>query len=104
MDIDELKGKLRTYSEEQIIIKEHTLIRCFQRGITRETIVGYITNPEKLVDAIEETAKYPGERKFKLVFEQSRNKNFIIVLTMNRKLNIVTSIIRYRKWVRQVRL
>jgi hypothetical protein len=104
MDVEEIKRKLKTYTEEQIMLKEHALIKCFQRGITREMVVDHLTNPEKLIDAIEEESKYLGERKFKLIFELSRNKNFIVIVVMNRKLNIVTVVIRYRKWMRQVML
>jgi len=102
MNLEEMKKKLKTYTEEQIILKEHTLIRCFQRGITREMIIDYLLNPDRLVDMIEQESKYPGERKFKLIFELSRNKSFIIVVAINKKLNIVTTVIRYRKWIRPV--
>jgi hypothetical protein len=104
MNLEEMKKKLKTYTEEQIILKEHTLIRCFQREITRELISTNLLNPEKLIDIIEEVSRYSGEKKFKLIFELSRNKSLIVIITVNKKLNIITSVIRYRKWVRPIDL
>jgi len=99
-----MKKKLKTYTEDEIVLKEHTLIRCFQREITRELIFTNLLNPEKLIDIIAEESRYSGEKKFKLIFELSRNKNFIIIISFNKKLNIITSVIRYRKWVRPIDL
>lgn len=104
MDIEEIKKKLKSYTEEQIILKEHTMIRCIQREITKEMIVKQLLNPENLIDIIEQEAKYLVEKKYKLVFELSRNKSFIIVVTINKIINIVTVLIRYRKWVRRLEL
>jgi len=104
MNIEEIKKKLKTCTEDDIILKEHSLIKCFQRGITREMIIDHVLNPEKLIDMIEQEPKYLGEKKFKLIFEMSRNKSFIVVITINKKLNIVTTLIRYRKWVRPIEL
>ena len=104
MNIEEMKMKLKSYNEEQIILKEHTMIRCVQREITREMIVNQLLNPENLIDIIEQEAKYPEEKKYKLVFELSRNKSFIIVITINKIINIVTVLIRYRKWIRPLEL
>jgi hypothetical protein len=104
MNLEEMKKKLKTYTEEQIILREHTLIRCFQREITRGLIFTNLLNPEKLIDVIEEEPRYKEEKKFKLIFELSRNKSFIIIISSNKKLNIITSVIRYRKWVRPIDL
>ena len=104
MNLEEMKKKLKTYTEDEIVLKEHTLIRCFQREITRELIFTNLLNPEKLIDIIAEESRYSGEKKFKLIFELSRNKNFIIIISFNKKLNIITSVIRYRKWVRPIDL
>ena len=99
-----MKRKLKSYTEEQIILKEHTMIRCVQREITREMIIKQLLNPDNLIDIIGQEAKYAGEKKYKLVFELSRNKNFIIVISINKTINIVTVLIRYRKWIRPVEL
>jgi hypothetical protein len=104
MNLEEMKKKLKNYTEEQIILKEHALIRCFQREITRELIFTNLLNPEKLIDIIEGESRYKEEKKFKLIFELSRNKSFIIVISFNKKLNIITSVIRYRKWIRPIDL
>lgn len=104
MNLEEVRKKLKTYNENDIILKEHALIKCFQRGITREMIVDNLLNPERLIDFIEEESKFIGERKFKLIFEQSRNKNFIVIIAVNKRLNVITSLIRYRKWIKPLRL
>ena len=104
MNLEDIKAKLRNYTEEQVVLNDHSLIKCFQREITKDMILDNLLNPERLIDMIEQEPKYAGERKFKLVFELSRNKNLVLVVATNKKLNIVTAIIRYRKWVRQVRL
>lgn len=99
-----MKKKLKTYAEDKIILKEHATIRCLQREIKPETIVSQILNPDNLIDIIEQEAKYAGEKKYKLVFELSRNKNFIIIISINKTINIVTALIRYRKWIRSIEL
>jgi len=99
-----MKKKLRSYSEGHIILKEHALIRCVQREITKEMIIKQLLNPENLIDIIEQEAKYAEEKKYKLVFELSRNKSFIIVISINKAINIVTVLIRYRKWIRPIEL
>jgi hypothetical protein len=104
MNIEEMKRKLKSYTEKQIILKEHTMIRCIQREITREMIVRQLLNPENLIDVIEQESKYSGEKKYKLVFELSRNKSFIIVVSINKIINTITVLIRYRKWVRPLEL
>jgi hypothetical protein len=104
MNLEEMRKKLETYDENDIILKEHALIKCFQRGITKEMIVDNLLNPERLIDFIEEESKFIGERKFKLIFEQSRNKNFVIIIAVNKKLSVITSVIRYRKWIRPLSL
>jgi len=102
MEIEGIKKKLKSYTVESIALSDHTLIRCFQRGITKENILDNILKPEKLIDIIEEESKYRGERKFKLVFDLSRNKSFIVVVSINKKLTVITAVIRYRKWVRPI--
>lgn len=102
--MEDIRKKLKNYNENDITMKEHALIKCFQRGITREMIVDNLLNPEMLIDFIEEESKFIGESKFKLIFEQSRNKNFIIIITINKKLSVITSVIRYRKWIRPLSL
>ena len=67
-------------------------------------VVEQLSNPENLIDIIEQKAKYPEERKYKLVFDLSRNKSFVIVITINKIINIVTVLIRYRKWIKSIEL
>lgn len=99
-----MKKKLKTYTKDKIILKEHMLIRCLQREIKPETIINQLLNPDNLIDIIEQEAKYSGEKKYKLIFELSRNKNFIIIISINKTINIVTALIRYRKWFRSIEL
>lgn len=103
MELEEIRKKLKTYTEDDIMLKEHALLKCFQREITREMIIDNLLNPEKLIDFIEEKSKFIGESKFKLIFELSRNKVFIIIVTVNKRLNVITAVVRYRKWVRAVK-
>jgi len=97
-----MKRKLKSYTEAQIILKEHAMIRCAQREITKETVVKQLLNPENLIDVVEQEAKYVGEKKYKLVFELSRSKSFIVVISINKVINMVTILIRYRKWIKPV--
>jgi hypothetical protein len=86
MNLEDIRKKLKNYNENDIILKEHALIKCFQRGITREMIVDNLLSPERLIDFIEEESRFIGVSELKLIFEQSRNKNFIIIIAVNKKI------------------
>ncbi len=100
MDIQEMKNKLRQYEEENLILSDHVILRCQQRGISIENLKEQILNPENLIGLIEQESRYLQEKKFKLVFDISKNKSFVIVITINKSINIVTALIRYRKWMK----
>lgn len=99
-----MRKKLGSYAEKDMVLKDHTLVRCFQRGITREMIYDHLTKPQDLIDVLEQESRQRNLKKYKLVFSLSRNKSFILVITVNRKVYVVTAVIRYRKWVRPIKL
>lgn len=95
-----MKQKLKSFSKEKIIFKGHALERSIEREISKDFVVENILNPEKLIDFVEEPSKFPNEKKFKLVFEISRNRSLIVVAGINEFINVITIVIRYRKWFR----
>lgn len=103
MDVAALKEKLRSY-KGRIELSFHTKIRCTERSITENEVIGMIENPDRLVDFIEEEPSRRGERKFKAIFKLNESKHFILVLTVNSRLVVVTAIIRPRKWIRALTL
>ena len=98
-----LKEKLKTYSKDKILVKQHALVRLGQRRVSKEAVILHLQNPENLIDAIEEPALRQHEKKYKLVFDLT-GKSLIVVAALNKVINIVTVIYRYRKWVRPVEL
>jgi hypothetical protein len=61
MDIEEMRKRLALLNEKDISISDHTLVRCFQREITKALIVENLLNPEGLIDIIEEVSDRRGK-------------------------------------------
>ena len=103
MDIVELKDKLKSYSNRNIIVTDHASIRADFRKVTIEEVKNNITNPEKLVYFREVEAKFSNERKFECYFAYNDNLCHKYALTVNGKVIIVTIIFINRKWQRYIR-
>ncbi|HIJ99005.1 TPA: DUF4258 domain-containing protein [archaeon] len=98
--MDEIKRKLLSYKKDQIFITPHVKLKLVEREIQEEMIYNNLLNPEKLVDFEEQKSKRAGERKYKLIFELSNARYFIIIVAINKYINVVTVFIRYRKWLK----
>lgn len=101
MNLDELKNRLKGYKREDILFSCHAEIRLLQRNISRKIIEENITNPENLIDFMEESSE---RQKCKLIFELSHNRNLIVVAALGGKITVITALIRYRKWIRPMDL
>ncbi len=99
-----LKGKLRSYRKEQVVLTPHVMLKLLEREINKEMIVAHLLNPNKLIDFEEQRSKHSKEKKYKLIFELSSTRYLIIVATINKYINVVTVFIRYRKWRREKRM
>jgi len=98
MNIEEFKARLKGYKREDIIVTEHADLRADFRKIDLEEVKNNIVNPERLVFIKEVKSKFLNERKFECYFAYSENFCHKYVLTINRKVIIVTIIIINRKW------
>ena len=98
MNIEELKEKLRQYKKEDIIVKEHAKIQSIIRGIDLEEVKNNIINPNKLVYAEEQVPEEPNEKKYDCYFAYSKLLCHRYILTVNRKVIIVTIIKINRDW------
>jgi hypothetical protein len=104
MDLNEFKEKLKKYKKSDLIFTNHAEIRALGRGINLEEVKENIINPERLVYAEKTEAKYEGEEKFECYFAYSKNYCHKYVLTLNRKVIIITIININRDWQKMVRM
>jgi hypothetical protein len=95
---DYVVERLKGYSEKQIIITSHTLIRLVQRQIDENEIKENILNPKRLKIAIKENASGSDEEKFDCYFEYSKNLCHKYVLVMNDNVIVVTVVKINRRW------
>lgn len=100
--LDELKEKLRKYKKEDIFITPHAELQAYVREIDLEEVKNNIINPEKLVYAREEKANKPDEKKYDCYFSYSKKMYHRYVLTLNRKIIIVTIIKINRDWQKAI--
>ena len=98
MNLNELKNKLRKYKKQEIIITKHAELQAFTRDIDLEKVKENIINPEILVYAKKQEAKYKGEEKYDCYFAYSKHRYHRYALTINRKIIIVTIIKINRDW------
>jgi len=103
MNIKEFKIKLKSYQKKDIIITYHADLRSSFRGINLRGVKNNILNPKRLVYFEEEKAKLKHERKFKCYFAYNKNLCYKYILTINRKVIIVTIIIINRNWQMSIR-
>lgn len=98
MNITQMKKKLKTYPEGKIRFKHHAEhVRMLEREIEKELILENIKNPENLIFCEEKKAKYKNERKFDLYFQLSGIRKLRVVVTINKYLNVITTLIIHRR-------
>ncbi len=102
MNLDELKQKLSSYSKKDIIITDHAEIQAIVREISLEEIKQNIVKPEKLVYAKEQESKKYSEEKYDCYFAYSKHLYHRYILTLNRKVIIVTIIKINRDWQKTI--
>lgn len=103
MELGELKTKLKKYKKSDIIFTTHAEIRALGRRINLEEVKENIINPTKLVYAEKVNAKYRGEEKYECYFSYSKIYCHKYVLTINRKIIIITIININRDWQKLVK-
>ena len=103
MELKELKDKLKSYDEKDIVFTSHAEIRALFRNIDLDEVKENIINPEKLVVFVEKEARSSHEKKYECYFAYSRNFCHKYVLTLNGKVIIVTIIIINRDWQRTLK-
>jgi hypothetical protein len=102
MDLEELKERFKRYKKEDIIITEHAELQAFVREIDLEEVKENITNPERLVYAKEQDTKKQNEEKYDCYFSYSKHLYHRYILTINRKVIIVTIIKINRDWQKAI--
>ena len=102
MNLEELKNKLRKYKKEDIIITKHAELQAFVREVDLEEVKENIINPVKLVYVKEQESEREDEKKYDCYFAYSRHLYHRYVLTINRKIIIVTIIKINRDWQKAI--
>lgn len=100
MNLEILKDKLKGYSKRDIIITNHAEVQAIMRDIELNEVIENITNPERLVYAIGQTSEEAGKEKYDCYFAYSKEICHRYILTLNRKVIIVTIIKINRDWQR----
>ena len=103
MDLNKLKEKFKKYSKKEIIFTTHAEIRAIGRGIELDEVRENIINPKKLVYARKQKIQKKGEEKYECYFSYSRKYCHKYVLTLNRKVIIITIININRDWQKIVK-
>ena len=98
MNLEELKKKLRGYKKEGIIITFHAEVQAHVREVDLEEVKNNIINPERLVYSKQQKSEKLGEEKYECYFAYSKQSCHKYVLTINRKIIIVTIIKIDRNW------
>ncbi|MDI3544560.1 MAG: hypothetical protein PWQ28_841 [Candidatus Woesearchaeota archaeon] len=105
-DIEELKNKLKSYSEKDIIFNEpHFTQQLILREGNKKDVIENILNPERLVHSDPEEGKY-GDIKHRLYFKISNTRTMILPVIFDDKkqsLYIITYIMRYRPWQKTIK-
>lgn len=102
MNLEELKEKLRKYKKEDIIITEHAKIQAITRNIDLNEAKENITNPKRLVYAEKQEALKADEEKYNCYFAYSKLYAHRYIITINRKVIIVTIVKINRNWQREI--
>ena len=102
MDLKELKNRFRRYKKEDIIITKHAELQAFVREIDLQEVKENIINPEKLVYVKKQDTKKQNEEKYDCYFAYSKHLYHRYILTINRKVIIVTIIKINRDWQKAI--
>lgn len=97
-NLEELKRKLKEYKKEDVIITNHAEIQAYVREIDLEEVRNNIINPDRLIYAVKQKSKKEGEEKYDCYFAYSKTFCHRYILTINRKVIIVTIIKINRDW------
>jgi hypothetical protein len=100
--LQQLKNRLKRYSRRDIIVSHHAEIQAIVRDVDIEEVKENIVNPEKLVYAKKQAAKYPNEEKYDCYFAYSRHLYHRYAITINAKIIIVTIIKINRDWQKAI--
>jgi hypothetical protein len=98
MDITEFKDRLRKYRKEDIIFTNHAEIQAMVRQIDLEEVKENVIHPEKLVHVGRQDCENKDEEKYDCYFAYSKTMAHRYILTLNRKIIIVTIIKINRDW------
>ncbi len=90
--------KLRKFKKEDIVITEHAQKQAIFRQVNLDDVKDNLINPERLVLAVKEEAKYPNEEKFDCLFDYGKNHAHRYIITTDGKLVVVTIININRRW------
>ena len=101
--LEEIISEIKKY-RNNIIFKKHALVRILERKIAPELVKNHLENPDKLVNAILQKSENINEKKYKLLFELSKNRKLAVVVVLKEEnLYVVTVFIKYKKWDKMVR-
>ncbi|RMF89995.1 MAG: DUF4258 domain-containing protein [Methanobacteriota archaeon] len=95
---DELIAKLKGYRSEDLIFTSHAKIQAVVRGIDLREVKDNILNPRRLAFAEKQPAQREGEEKYDCYFAYSKTQAHRYILTLNKKVIIVTVIKINRRW------
>lgn len=101
-NIGEFKGRLSKYKKEDIVITHHAELQAFVREVDLEEVKENIVNPVKLVYVGEQESKKPNSEKYDCYFAYSKHHYHRYILTLNRKIIIVTIIKINRDWQKAI--
>ena len=106
-DIEELKSKLKSYSEENIIFNEpHFTQQLDLREGNKKDVINNLLNPDKLIYSYQEEGKY-GDIIHCLHFKISNTRTLRLPVIFDKNneksLYIMTYIMRYRSWQNMMR-
>lgn len=99
MDLEKLKDKLRSYSQEDIVFNEpHFSENLVAREGSRAEVIKNILNPDKLIGFSVALGKY-GDLKYELYFRVNNFRTMILPVIFDKggkNLYMLTYIMRYR--------
>lgn len=98
MNLEEFKSKLKSYKKEEIIITNHAEIQAELRQIDLEEVKENIVNPRKLVYAEKQESNESTKEKYDCYFDYGKYLAHRYILTINRKIIIVSIIKINRDW------
>ncbi|MBR9702204.1 hypothetical protein GOV13_04765 [Candidatus Pacearchaeota archaeon] len=97
----EVQNKLKNYQKEDIIFTKHAEIQALVRDVDLEDVRKNILNPERLAFATkQESNKF--REKYDCYFPYSKHLCHRYIITINRKIIIVTIIKINRDWQKTI--